>query len=84
MAINVAQLQGYMGAGMNVFVSGFPGTGKTAMLKEAAANLGWNMKYFSTPTLDVFADLRGIPAPKQEKGNMEYNSDPDIMEPDVI
>ena len=63
MAISVPKLQAYMEAGLNVLITGPAGTGKTSMLKQASANLGWTMKYYSVSTLDPFADLVGISQP---------------------
>ena len=84
MAINVPQLQGYMGAGFNVLITGEAGTGKTAMLKQAAANLNWNMKYFSAATMDPIIDLIGIPVPDTDKQVMNFYRPEDIEDADVI
>jgi hypothetical protein len=49
--------------GMNGLLYGPPGVGKTQILRDAVAELGLSMKYFSAPTLDPWADLVGIPVP---------------------
>ncbi|MCS7032662.1 MAG: AAA family ATPase, partial [Phycisphaerae bacterium] len=49
--------------GMNGLLYGPPGVGKTQILRDAVAELGLTLKYFSAPTLDPWADLVGIPVP---------------------
>lgn len=84
MAINVAQLQTYMGAGMNILITGEAGTGKTSLLRQAADNLGWTMKYYSASTLDPFADLVGIPVPDTERREVNYYRPRDVDNAEVI
>ena len=84
MAISIPKLQSYIGAELNVLVKGQAGTGKTAMLNRACANLGWRMKYYSASTLDPFADLVGIPVPDTERKVVEYYRPREVDEAEVI
>lgn len=67
MAITVAKLSEYMEHGLNIYIHGEAGTGKTQMLQAAAAKLGYSMGYMSAPTLDPYIDLSGIPIAKKDK-----------------
>lgn len=84
MAISVSKVQAYMGHGLNVLISGEHGTGKTAILRQAAENLGWNMKYFSTPTLDPYVDLGGLPVPREDTRTVEFFRQRNLDEAHVI
>lgn len=84
MAISVPQLQNYMDAGLNILITGEAGTGKTAMLQQASANLGLKMKYYSASTLDPFADLVGIPVPDKDAKTVEYYRPRDVDSAEVI
>lgn len=55
---------------LNVLLRGESGVGKTHLVMDAANNLGLKLKYFSASTLDPFADLVGIPVPKDD--HVEY------------
>lgn len=68
----VGKLREFFNARLNVLIAGHAGTGKTYMVREAAKQLGWKMKYYSTPTLDPFTDLVGIPVPSTETKVIEY------------
>lgn len=61
MALSVAKLAEYLTHGLNVYISGEAGTGKTQCLKAAADRAGLKMGYMSAPTLDAYVDLVGIP-----------------------
>lgn len=67
MTITVAKLSEYMEHGLNIYIHGEAGTGKTQMLQAAAAKLGYSMGYMSAPTLDPYIDLSGIPIAKKDK-----------------
>jgi len=84
MAITVQQLKQYMEASKNILIAGEAGTGKTQMLKAAADELGLNMKYYSSSTLDPFADLVGIPVPNTITKLVEYYRPKEIDEAEVI
>jgi hypothetical protein len=84
MAISVAQLQKYLATDRNIAIVGEAGTGKTAMVRKAADNLGLRMKYYSASTMDPIIELLGIPVPDQENKAMEYYRDRSIDDADVI
>jgi DNA polymerase III delta prime subunit len=84
MAITVQQLKQYMEASKNILIAGEAGTGKTQMLKAAADELGLSMKYYSSSTLDPFADLVGIPVPNTITKLVEYYRPKEIDEAQVI
>jgi dynein-related subfamily AAA family protein len=84
MAITVQQLKQYMEANKNILIAGEAGTGKTEMLRTAANELGLSMKYYSSSTLDPFADLVGIPVPDTISKLVEYYRPREIDEAQVI
>lgn len=67
MAISVAKLAEYMGHGLNIYIVGKAGTGKTQMLKKAGEKAGLKVGYMSAPTLDAYIDLIGIPTVEEDK-----------------
>ena len=72
MAINVQLLKSYMRNNFNVLIVGVAGTGKTAMLREAAKQLGLKMVYVEASKIDPFTDLIGIPVPQNDTKTIEY------------
>jgi uncharacterized protein YqkB len=84
MAITVQQLKQYMDASKNILIAGEAGTGKTEMLRSAANELGLSMKYYSSSTLDPFADLVGIPVPDTINKLVEYYRPREIDAAQVI
>jgi len=84
MTITVQQLKTYMSAEKNILIAGEAGTGKTEMLRSAANELGLSMKYYSSSTLDPFADLVGIPVPDTIKRVVEYYRPREIDEAQII
>lgn len=84
MADKVAKLQAYIGADLNILISGPAGTGKTTMLKEACANLGLTLKYYSASTLDPFTDLVGLPVPQNDTKTVEYYRPHDLDQAEVV
>ena len=82
--LTVKSLKGYIGAGLNVIISGVHGVGKTAKLQEACSQLGLSMKYYSSSTLDPYTDLTGVPVPNKETKTVEYYRPRDIDEAEVI
>jgi len=50
---------------LNVLMRGERGTGKTMLAHQVVYDNKLRMKYFSTSTLDPFADLIGIPVPSK-------------------
>jgi len=53
----------------NVLLVGDHGVGKTAMVVDEAKRQNLTLKYYSSPTLDPWADLVGIPVPVQPDGS---------------
>jgi len=52
---------------LNVLMRGERGVGKTMLAHQIVRDMKLRMKYFSTSTLDPFADLIGIPVPFKAK-----------------
>lgn len=84
MVMNINTVKGYMRHGLNILVTGPAGTGKTAILKEAAKVLDLKMKYYSAATIDPYTDLVGIPVPNTETKQVEYYRPKEIDEAEVI
>jgi len=84
MAINVNNVKNYMSNGLNILISGPLGTGKTAILTEAANQLGYKVKYYSTATLDPYTDLVGIPVPNKETKTVEFYRPRDLDEAEIV
>lgn len=82
--MKIGTVKRYMNAGLNIMIAGPAGTGKTAVLKEAADSLGWKMKYYSAATLDAQADLLGIPVPNKDGKHLDYYRPMDIDDADVV
>lgn len=82
--LTVKSLKNYIAAEMNIIISGVHGVGKTAKLKEACAQLGLTVQYYSAATLDPYTDLVGIPVPNQDTKTVEYFRPHAIDEADVI
>lgn len=61
MGLSVAKLAEYMGHGLNIYITGEAGTGKTRCLQAAAKLANLKMGYMSAPTLDPWIDLIGLP-----------------------
>lgn len=83
-SLKVQTLKGYIGAGLNIAVTGIHGVGKTAKLNEACAQLGYKVKYYNAPTLDVYTDILGIPVPNTTDKTVEYYRPKDVDDADVI
>lgn len=67
---------------LNVLLRGESGVGKTHMVMDIAEEKGLKLKYFSASTLDPFADLVGIPVPKED--HVEYFRLADINEAEFM
>lgn len=65
---------------LNVLFVGSHGIGKTMQIMEIAKELDLKIKYFSTSTLDPWADLVGIPVPDKETQTMDFYRSKDIEE----
>lgn len=71
----------YIALGLNILAIGEKGVGKTTMFVEALKRNRIKYKYFSTPTMDPFLDLRGIP---KEFKNSEGNSHLTFVTPEWL
>lgn len=72
---------------MNVLLEGTHGTGKTSLICQVADEMGLQLKYFSTATLDPFVDLVGLPVPKtDEKGrpSIVYHRQTEISDAELL
>jgi len=67
MAISVSRLTEYMKHGLNIYITGKAGTGKTEQLKAAANKNNYKLGYLSAPTLDAYVDIVGIPVAEKDK-----------------
>jgi hypothetical protein len=63
--------KGHFGKGLNPFLWGPPGLGKTDMFKQLAVEWGANCFSFLTSTMDP-TDVVGIPYPNMEKGYTRF------------
>jgi MoxR-like ATPase len=54
---------------LNVMLYGYHGVGKTQMVLDEALHQGLKLKYYSSATLDPWADLVGIPVPEDKKNS---------------
>lgn len=84
MAMNVTTVKRYISNGMNILVTGEAGTGKTTIFRKACAELGLTMKYYSTPTLDPYTELIGVPVPQNDTKTIEFYRPREIDEAEVI
>jgi len=67
MPLSLTKITEYMQHGLNIYITGKAGTGKTEVLKAAAKKNNLCMGYMSAPTLDAYVDLVGIPVAKMDK-----------------
>jgi len=58
-----------MTQGLNVLLCGYHGVGKTQMVLDEAGKLKLPLKYYSSATLDPWADIVGIPVPIDGKSS---------------
>jgi hypothetical protein len=76
---------------LNVLLEGYHGVGKTQMVLDEAKRQGLILKYYSSATLDPWADLVGIPVPidvKTDNGEMkkrlEFIRPADVERADIL
>jgi len=88
MAISVTKLSEYLNHGLNLYLTGEAGTGKTQMLKAAAALSGLKLGYMSAPTLDAYVDLVGIPVAEYsevlKKKVLEFIRKKDFLDIEIL
>lgn len=69
---------------LNVLLVGSHGIGKSSIVKSIADELNINFKYYSSSTLDPFADIVGIPAPDKETNTLNYYRPKDLEEAEFV
>jgi hypothetical protein len=62
----ITRLEAYAQAAANCLLIGERGVGKTSIVCQIAGKLGLRLASFSAPTLDPWADLIGLPLPREE------------------
>jgi hypothetical protein len=63
---------------------GTHGIGKSTVVKNIAEQIGIKFKYYSSSTLDPFAELIGIPVPDKEKKVVDFYRPHDIDEAEFV
>jgi hypothetical protein len=84
--LNIPMLEHYAKTGRNVLFEGHRGVGKTATINQVFNGLGLKWKYFSTPTMDPWVDLVGMPKVVERDGGRKAVTDlirPWYIEDDV-
>jgi hypothetical protein len=66
------KLEMYARANRNVMLIGTHGIGKTERVMQVCKKIGITMEYFSTPTLDPYIDVIGLPVPNKEEKVVEF------------
>lgn len=79
-----SKLLKYAEHSLNVMLIGSHGIGKTTVVKNVAEQLGVKFKYYSSSTLDPFAELIGIPVPDKDKGTIEFYRPKDLEDAEFI
>jgi hypothetical protein len=69
---------------LNVMLIGSHGIGKTTVVKAVAEKLGLRFKYYSSSTLDPFAELIGIPVPDKDKQTVDFYRPKDLEEAEFV
>jgi hypothetical protein len=69
---------------LNVLLIGSHGIGKSTIVKAIAERLGLRFKYYSSSTLDPFADLVGIPVPDKDKNTINFCRPIDLEEAEFV
>jgi len=69
---------------LNVMIIGSHGIGKTTIVNEVASELGLNFCYYSTSTLDPWADIVGIPTPDKENNCLNFYKPKKLQEAEFL
>lgn len=69
---------------LNVMLIGTHGIGKSTVVKAIAEKLGMRFKYYSSSTLDPFAELIGIPVPDKERKTIDFYRPHDLEDAEFI
>jgi len=68
----------------NVLFIGTHGIGKTTVTKAVAEQMGLNFKYYSTSTLDPWADLVGVPVPNHDSKTLDFYRPRDLENAEFV
>lgn len=74
----IKKLTEYAENDLNVLLIGTHGIGKSSIVKQISENMKVKFKYYSSSTLDPFADIVGVPAPDKEKGTLTFYRPADL------
>lgn len=80
----VDKLEVYAKNHLNVLLVGTHGIGKSTIVKSIADTLGLKFKYYSSSTLDPFADLVGIPTPDKETNSLKFYRPTDLEAAEMV
>jgi Holliday junction resolvasome RuvABC ATP-dependent DNA helicase subunit len=69
---------------INVMLIGTHGIGKTSLFNEVVKQLGLKSKYYSTPTLDPWVDVVGVPVPEKETGTLRFYRPKSLEEAEIV
>lgn len=72
MSTLINKLKDFASHNLNVLLIGTHGIGKSTIVKNLADEIGMKLQYYSTSTLDPWADLVGIPVPDKERKVVEF------------
>ena len=78
------KLEKYAKNSFNVMLIGTHGIGKSTVVKEISSRLDLKFKYYSSSTLDPWAELVGIPVPNREKNTVEFFRPSDLENAEFI
>lgn len=84
MSILQEKLLRYAENNLNVLLIGSHGIGKTTVTQQIASQMGMRFKYYSSSTLDPFADIVGIPVPDKESKTCEFFRSKDLEDAEFI
>lgn len=79
-----SKLQTYAEHQLNVLITGVHGIGKSTIVKNIAENMGLKFKYYSSSTLDPWADLVGVPVPDKESKTLEFCRPNDLEDAEFV
>jgi hypothetical protein len=69
---------------LNVMLVGAHGIGKSTVVKAISEKLGLKFKYYSSSTLDPFAELIGIPVPDKENKTVDFYRPHDLDDAEFV
>lgn len=78
------KLNQYAANDLNVILVGAHGIGKSTIVKSVADKLKLKFKYYSSSTLDPWAELVGIPVPDKESGKVKFYRPEDLEDAEFV